>query len=269
MKTISSTDNYADDAGNQIISEVVLEENIRVSFRGSNNRLILRAGAKPARLFVSFDGDNGTVSIGPNPRVDPGLWNIRAGQDSLVTIGTNVSTTGTCVISAVEGTSVTIGDDVMIAAGNQIRADDGHAIYDVPSGERVNTSKSILIGDHVWLAFDVIVLSGVSIGEGSVVGLRSVVTRSIPNNSIAVGTPARVVRQNIAWERPHLSLSQPAYRPDSSAIEPTLKYWNETLPSQSTPNTPLGDTGPTKSVSSNFVTWFVRIKATLLARLKR
>ena len=54
--------------------------------------------------------------------------------------------------------------------------------------------RSITIGDNVWLGARVIVLPGVSIGENSVVGVGSVVTRDIPPGSLAVGVPARVVR---------------------------------------------------------------------------
>jgi len=56
-------------------------------------------------------------------------------------------------------------------------------------GKRVNVSR----GSHVWLARGVAVLGGVSIGEGTAVGVGSVVTPSLPNNVVAAGAPARVV----------------------------------------------------------------------------
>ncbi len=140
-----------------------------------------------------------------------------------------------CTISAVEGTSVSIGDDVMLASENQIRADDGHAIYDVRTNKRVNTSRDIVIGNHVWLAYQACVLGGARIGDGTVVGFRSLVTSKLPNNVIAVGTPAKVVRRDIAWERPHLSLTAPAFRPDASVIKKTSKYWNHTIDGETRP----------------------------------
>jgi acetyltransferase-like isoleucine patch superfamily enzyme len=51
----------------------------------------------------------------------------------------------------------------------------------------------VIIGRDVWLGARVIVLAGVTIGDGCVIGAGSVVTRSLPPNSIAVGAPARVV----------------------------------------------------------------------------
>ena len=53
----------------------------------------------------------------------------------------------------------------------------------------------VILGDDVWLGAGVIVLTGVRIGRGTIVGAGSVVTSDLPENAIAVGVPARVVRQ--------------------------------------------------------------------------
>lgn len=232
MSTQVALKPFSDNDGNVIETSLELE-NSRINFRGKNNRLVVAPGAKIERVIVNFDGDNALVQIGPSR--SSSAWSIRVGQDSTVKIGANVSTTLMCTISAVEGSKVTIGDDVMLASGNQIRADDGHAIFDVNSGKRVNVSRDISIGNHVWLAFDACVLGGSTIGDGTVIGFRSLVTSNIPNNVIAVGSPARVVRRDIAWERPHLSLTAPAYRPDASVIKKTSKYWNHTIDTETRP----------------------------------
>ncbi|NHB85708.1 acyltransferase [Tessaracoccus sp. HDW20] len=106
------------------------------------------------------------------------------------------------MITAIEGADVTIGDDCMLATGIEIRSDDAHPIYSVKTGERVNMAQSIVIGNHVWIAKHVAIMGGVRIGSGSVIGYRSIVTSDVANNAIAVGAPARVVRRDIAWERP-------------------------------------------------------------------
>jgi lipopolysaccharide O-acetyltransferase len=53
----------------------------------------------------------------------------------------------------------------------------------------------VIIGDNVWIGEFVSILSGAIIGEGSIIGCNSVVNREIPPHSIAVGSPARVVKQ--------------------------------------------------------------------------
>lgn len=61
-----------------------------------------------------------------------------------------------------------------------------------------------VVGNYVYLAFNVIVLPGVKIGDYSIVGAGSVVTRDIPSGSIAAGSPARVIRAITQDEKQHL-----------------------------------------------------------------
>jgi acetyltransferase-like isoleucine patch superfamily enzyme len=56
-------------------------------------------------------------------------------------------------------------------------------------------AKPIVIGDNVWIGHDSVVLPGVEIGNGSIVGARSIVTESIPDLAVAAGNPARVIRR--------------------------------------------------------------------------
>jgi acetyltransferase-like isoleucine patch superfamily enzyme len=218
---------YADENGNVVEHSGQIESGIKIKFSGSHNRLIVADDARIGSLSVDFDCDNGTLQIGSSKGVPPFSAAIRVGQDASVIIGRNVSCTSSAAFSAVEGVTITVGDDVMFASENQVRADDGHPIFDVRSGKRINVSRDITIGDHVWLGRFATVLGGVTIGEGSVIGYASVVTRNVPNNCVATGSPAKVVRRDIAWERPHLSLIKPYYKPDASTVKRS-KYWNLT-----------------------------------------
>ena len=95
------------------------------------------------------------------------------------------------------GSNVFIGPNVTIATPmhpflpeerNARRAPDGR-IYDL------EYAKPITIEDNCWLASNVVVCGGVTIGEGSVIGAGSVVTRDIPKHSFAAGNPCRVIRE--------------------------------------------------------------------------
>jgi acetyltransferase-like isoleucine patch superfamily enzyme len=218
---------YRDDRGNEIVFSGAIDENINIKFSGSNNRLIVADPVHLRVLRIDFDCDNGQVKIGSSEGVPAFSAAIRVGQDSTVRIGKNVSSTGIVTMSAVEGTTIAVGADVMFASENQVRGDDGHAIFDVHTGKRVNVSESIRIGGHVWLGRFATVLGGGQIGPGTVIGYGAIVTGRIPNNCIAVGTPARVIRRDVAWERPHLSLTPPYYKPDSSTVTRS-KYWRLT-----------------------------------------
>lgn len=234
VPTVTRLAQYRDERGNEIVYSGAIEEGITILFSGRNNRLVVADTAQLKKLKVDFNCNRGLLEIGGSSGVPPLSATVRLGQKSTVRIGENVSSTASVTISAVEGTQVIVGDDVMFASENEVRTDDGHPIFDVRTGKRVNVSRSIRIGNHVWLARHATVLGGVNIGDGAVIGFGSIVTKPIPNNCVAAGVPARVVRRDIAWERPHLSLSRPFFKPDASTIEKSI-YWNLTEPEPAAP----------------------------------
>lgn len=90
--------------------------------------------------------------------------------------------------------TVTIGDDVQIGPNVQLLT----ATHPLEPGARKDkweAAEPIVIGDNVWLGGGVIVCPGVTIGADTVVGAGSVVTRDLPSGVIAVGSPARVIRE--------------------------------------------------------------------------
>jgi maltose O-acetyltransferase len=88
---------------------------------------------------------------------------------------------------------VTIGDDVQIGPYVQLLTAT-HPVEPTARRGKWESAKPITIDDNVWLGGGVIVCPGVTIGENTVVGAGSVVTRDLPPNIVALGSPARVVR---------------------------------------------------------------------------
>ncbi len=115
-----------------------------------------------------------------------------------VTIGDNVCIQSDCHISAIN--SVEIGNDVLIASFVYI-SDHQHGVPDysdvksTPPLQRDLTSKGpVKIGDKVWIGEKVTILPGVTIGECSIIGAGSVVTKDVPPYSVVVGNPAKVIK---------------------------------------------------------------------------
>jgi len=120
------------------------------------------------------------------------FWNgviIHGGRD--VTIGDNTGIGDYVVIWG--GGGVEIGNNVLIAA-NSVITSQAHDV-NAETFRLSHTKAKVIIHDNVWLGAGVLVMPGVEIGKNSVVGAGSVVTKNIPQNSIAVGSPAVVIRK--------------------------------------------------------------------------
>jgi len=97
-------------------------------------------------------------------------------------------------LTALDVAAITIGEDCQIGPNVQLLTPT-HPIDPQPRRDRLEAARPITIGDNVWLGGGVIVCPGVSIGDDSVIGAGSVVTRDIPAGVVAVGNPARVIRE--------------------------------------------------------------------------
>lgn len=148
----------------------------------------------PCRL-----GGTQAVSVGSGVYLGPGCWvqtlHVAGHPEPRLSIGDRTNASGTCVLSA--ALEIVLEPDVLLAR-NVYVSDHIHA-YEDPS-EPVHTQglaklAPVRIKRGAWLGQNVVVCPGVTIGSGSVVGANSVVTRDIPDYSVAVGAPARVVKQ--------------------------------------------------------------------------
>jgi hypothetical protein len=104
----------------------------------------------------------------------------------------------------IEGTGrgVMVGDDALISNGVWLRNYNMHALHDLATGERIGRAPvTTVIERHVWLGQDVLLLGCERIGAGTVVGARSFVNRKLPRCVLAVGSPARVLRDGVSWGR--------------------------------------------------------------------
>jgi len=131
-----------------------------------------------------------------NTRIGP--WTVIDGEGGEVHIGERCSVNASSWIGA--GYSrISIGDDVRMGAGVKISCSH-HIFSDVNTPIReqgIQKGLDIVIGNDCWLGMGVIICPGVTIGQGVVIGAGSVVLHDIPDFSIAVGSPAKVVKHRI------------------------------------------------------------------------
>jgi acetyltransferase-like isoleucine patch superfamily enzyme len=136
---------------------------------------------------------DGRLEIGAHVLLEPGVW-ITAPDPARVRVGGGTFLNRGVMIAAVD--LVEIGEHCMLANGCMVTdADHRFDDPDRPVTWQGFTSKGpTRIGANVWLGANVVVTSGVTIGERCVIGANSVVTRDVPAFSVAAGAPARVLR---------------------------------------------------------------------------
>lgn len=158
-------------------------------FRGTRPAAVVMERAASAYLGTMFDvGPSGSVSIGEYSLVH-GAWFV---SDARIEIGSH------CLVSW----NVMLMDTYRWSRDSDRRR---RVLQQTPvrlhhRGED-EPGSPIRIGSNVWIGFDCCVLPGVTIGDGAVVGARSVITDDLPPYCVAVGNPARVVR----YVEPHRS----------------------------------------------------------------
>lgn len=188
-----------DDKNVNIVGAFAAGSNVTVKFAGPHNKLEIGPNVVFKSGLIEFKKTDQTVTFSGDNHFSGNIHLLGVG--SSVTIGNNTRTNSQIWMSLGEAEDkIEIGDDC-IFANVRFRTSDSHRIFDLDSGIRLNPSASIKIQNNVWVAEDVLILKGAVIGRGSAIGARSLVRGVIPPNCVAVGVPARVVRENIRWER--------------------------------------------------------------------
>ena len=134
--------------------------------------------------------DSGEIKLSENVTVERNSTLVA--KKGVLVVGPNTFIgEGTIIVA---NSSIMIGHDCLVAAGVVIR-DQDHCTEDLSQPVRLQglLTGPINIGNDVWIGAKSTILKGVSLGDQCVVGANSVVTRAIPLQSIAVGTPAKVI----------------------------------------------------------------------------
>lgn len=159
--------------------------NMKPSMRDERNEIV-------KRLFGS---------VGKNPWIES-PFNCDYGYN--ITVGDNFYTNTNCTI--LDCAKVTIGDNVLIGPNVSFYTPN-HAVDAEERKVGYERSLPITIGNNVWISGSVSIVPGVTIGDNSIIGAGSVVTKSIPANVVAAGVPCRVIRPITAQDKAGLKTS--------------------------------------------------------------
>lgn len=146
--------------------------------------------ADRGRLFQTL-----VSSAGSHPQVEP---NFRCEFGRNIHVGDNFYANYDCVM--LDGARITIGDDVLL--GPKVGLYTSNHLFDASERQLGGCmAKPITIGSRCWLAANVSVCPGVTIGDNTIIGAGSVVTHDIPANVIAAGNPCQVLRPITAADK--------------------------------------------------------------------
>ena len=134
---------------------------------------------------------NHNIKLGKNVTIYP---EVMFYGDGPITIGDNVTIGNGTIIYASKNGGITIGSGTMIAAQTYIIDCDHGIKAGIPVAQQENSVASVSIGADVWLGTNVTVLKGSNIGDGAIIGAKTLVKGNIPENAVAVGIPAKVLK---------------------------------------------------------------------------
>ena len=224
---IDSRTQYSDEYGNYIYS---LSKSF-ITINGYCNNIKIGGGViQDPFNYIKLNGNEHNLIIGDNSVFKPS--NCVLETNSSLIIGSNVKIYGLNIyincyshvyigdfstfqsgkLRTGRNQEVIIGKDCMFSWDIIILGHDGHLIWTI-DGKLVNNTygerrRSIILGNHIWVGGETVILPNTKIGCGTICGYRSLVKGIYPNNCIISGSPAKIIKKNIAWSRQNISFDE-------------------------------------------------------------
>ncbi|MBN3852507.1 acyltransferase [Paraburkholderia sp. Ac-20340] len=183
-------------------------EGLLVDFRASGSEVLVHEGAlfRNCKFIV---GKNSRICIEPTHK--RGLINTTVDMSG---VGVNKSLSiksGTSIESARFAMAneshlhIEIGRGCMLSSNVVFRVTDGHVMFDLDSGEILNKSRPIVIGDDCWIGSEALFMKGSVVANRTIVGTRALVaSRFEEENVVIAGVPAKILKRNCGWSRTYI-----------------------------------------------------------------
>lgn len=192
-----------------------------------NCEIFVDEGFRGDFLIRVFGKGNVKVRIGKNCK-SSGSSRLFIHDGGEFTMGDYVSMGDNTKFSISTNNRITIGDDCMFSYDILVFSGDGHAIFDITTGQRTNhytindPKGSITFGKHVWVCAGAYILNRANIGDSCIIGANSTVKGDFPPTSVVAGNPARIVKSNVTWSR----------NPDAADIGECFGSWDGFSPDE-------------------------------------
>lgn len=168
----------------------------KIKINGKNNKIFIEEG-KYNNLIINIEGDNHFLHIKKTKNINGLSIIIKNNSNSLI-IGENFSCFKNLFVSCGKNNTIDIGNNCLFSSNIEIWNCDGHSI--LQNDKIINLSQPIFIEENVWIGGNSKILKGAFIKKGCVIGANSLVTSKVyEENSLIVGSPAKVIKNNISW----------------------------------------------------------------------
>ena len=197
---------------NEIISdESIRNINVNISIKGSNNKIIMnQLSGLNSDIQININANNSLIDIsnigviGKLVIICGRVWGEQT-ENIHIKIGYGTSIESAQLECIHKDTNLIIGENCMISSDVFIMNSDHHPIFD-EQNNIINKAGDLIIGNHVWIGRKVNILKNSKIGDNSIIGFGSIVTKQFTENNVAIaGIPAKIVKRNIKWEINHPS----------------------------------------------------------------
>lgn len=172
-------------------------ENTRIIFNGQNNILCCEK-SEISNSNITITGQGNRLLIQPGVKLRASTVIIR-GDNCTIKIGSKTTFGGVRIINVGSYNEINIGAECLFSDNIELWSSDTHPIFN-EEGLQINRDKPVKIGNHVWVGSRVIILKGVNVGDGSIIGMGSLVNKDIPPNVISAGFPSRTIKEKVNWK---------------------------------------------------------------------
>ena len=186
-------------------------QGLRLSFHGEYNEVIIGDVSSPSVLkncHIKILGSHNKIIINSGVMANDLTINC-VDNYCQCEIEEKTMISGKTELAVMEGTKIKIGRNSLFSANITLRSGDSHSVIDAIAGNRINPSKDIIIGEHVWVGNSVIITKGSEVGDNSIIATGAIVAgKKYQPNSVIAGNPAKVVKCGVNWTSEKLTIAR-------------------------------------------------------------
>ncbi len=189
--------------GNEVSFAIGYKERCSIQVLGNRNKIVVGKECNLKNFSIVIYGDDNCVVIGEKCIFDSVTIHIEDNNNNVV-IGDRTTVQKNTELACIEGCELIVGEDCMLSSDISLRTGDSHSIITM-DGKRTNHSKSVYIGNHVWIGMRALVMKGSKVLDNSIIGAGSLVTGNFNQKNIMLaGIPAKMINENVDWKRERL-----------------------------------------------------------------